>query len=68
MVWDNHYASASLNCSSFSNNNPYICGNSTYTVPGNFVGGYWYDLGPVMIDPIGTTLQIGLNPILLVAP
>jgi hypothetical protein len=68
MVWDNQYGGVGLNCSGFSNNNPFICGDTTYTVPSQFVGGHWYDLGPVMTDPTGKTVAIGVNPILLVAP
>jgi hypothetical protein len=65
MVWDNSNAGPGVDCSSYTSG-PLICGSKTYTVPAGFVGGYWYDLGPNATDPLGGTVTVGLNPILLV--
>ncbi len=75
MVWDNSYASAEKGQTTYCANtfptNPYVCGNTPYTVPTtpvNFVGGEWQDLNPITFYNLGTTVPIGLNPILLIAP
>lgn len=75
MVWDNSYEQYEKGktnyCPPDQGGNPYVCGTTTYPVPTspiNFVGGDWVDLNPIKTYGTGTTVKIGLNPILLIAP
>jgi hypothetical protein len=72
MVWDNSNAGVHSDGYCVNNfSNPYICGNTNYTVPTspvNFVGGSWVDMNPTITYQTASTVTIGLNPILLVAP
>jgi len=66
MVWDNSFAqNGNVMCASY--NNPYICGNTVYSVPSQFLAGTWTDLGTNVNYPTPTSLTIGLNPILLIS-
>jgi hypothetical protein len=69
MVWDNTNAGVHSDGYCLHNfSNALICGNTSYPVPSGFQGGHWYDLGPNVTGPLGYTVTIGLNPILLSIP
>jgi len=75
MVWDNKDWMSEKGktdyCPPDVGGNPYVCGTTSYPVPTgpiNFVGGAWEDLNPVKTYYTGAYVNIGLNPILLIAP
>jgi hypothetical protein len=69
MVWDNKYAAnaqGQTNYCASTYGNPYVCGNTPYTVPEGYE--YWEDLSKtVHLSSEGNPLPflIGLNPVLL---
>jgi hypothetical protein len=69
MVWDNTYAPDAEGQTDYCANtygNPYVCGNTPYTVPGGYE--YWEDLShTVHLSSEGNPLPfvVGLNPVLL---
>jgi hypothetical protein len=68
MAWDTKYSSRAAKDPTFCidnfPNNPYVCGNTTYTPPGQFTR--WIDLsGTVYSISSGVPFQVGLNPVLL---
>jgi hypothetical protein len=72
MVWDNKYAASEKGkttycIDNFPGNAAFVCGNTQYMVPSGFANGIWDDLGPTGPFNLGSTVSIGLNPILLIA-
>ncbi len=67
MVWDNSYsagAKANDYCTKNFPSNPYVCGNTTYTVLPQYTA--WEDLsGTTRSISWSVPLPVGLNPILL---
>jgi hypothetical protein len=68
MAWDTKYSSGAAKdatyCTDNFPNNPYVCGNTSYTPPGQYTR--WVDLsGTVHSISEGVPFQVGLNPVLL---